>query len=186
MKTFKIKNLPLEGLKLVTNHKIEDGRGFLSRIFCIDELPDFALSKPITQINHTFTKKKGSIRGFHYQESPYSEIKLVNCIKGRILDIAVDIRPDSKTYLKYFSVELSYETNDALLIPEGFAHGFQSLSDDVEMLYFHSVSYNKKYERGINPFDKAIGVDWPLEVSKISQRDSSHPNINKSFKGVIL
>lgn len=184
MSRFTIKPLPLDGLKLITSTKIEDSRGFFSRIFCINDLPVFDFTIPINQINHSYTKNKGTIRGLHYQLNPFSETKLINCLKGRVFDVAVDLRPNSKTYLKYFGIELSEETNDALLIPEGFAHGFQTLTSNVEMLYFHSMPYNKEFESGLNPFDKVIQVDWPKEVSEISQRDKELPSVDKDFKGV--
>jgi len=186
MKNFVIEDLPLEGLKLITNNVNQDSRGFLSRIFCFDELKNSGWNKHIQQINHTYTKKKGTIRGLHYQEAPFCEMKLINCIRGKILDVAVDLRPDSDTYLKYFTTTLSEENNNAFLIPEGFAHGFQTLTDNVEMIYFHSIKYNKDYERGFHPLDPKIGIKWPEKISEISDRDSNHSYLDNFFKGVKL
>ena len=138
------------------------------------------------QINHSFTQKKNSIRGLHYQINPFCETKIVNCIKGSIFDIAVDIRTHSKTYLHYYAIELSEDSNDALLIPEGFAHGFQTLSDNVELLYFHTMPYNKDFERGINPLDKTLNVDWPFPALEMSERDKNLPMIDDFFDGVEL
>jgi dTDP-4-dehydrorhamnose 3,5-epimerase len=136
---------------------------------------------PIRQINYTKTLKLGTVRGLHFQRKPYAEKKIVFCVKGRVCDVVVDIRSDSQTYLQYHSTELSSDNGSGLLIPEGFAHGFQALTDDVEMLYFHSENYEPKFEDGISPLDKIIDIKWPLDVINLSDRDKNHSQTIKEF-----
>ena len=186
MDRFIVKDLPLDGLKLITSKRFEDNRGFFSKIFCHEELSFFNNQKPINQINLSFTKNEGSIRGLHYQTKPYGETKIINCLRGKIFDVAVDLRPKSDTFLEYFSIELSENSNDSLLIPEGFAHGFQTLTKSVEMIYFHSMPYNENYEAGINAFDKNININWPKRTADMSERDKNLPFIDHVFEGVNL
>jgi dTDP-4-dehydrorhamnose 3,5-epimerase len=141
-------------------------------------------TKPIVQINHTYTAKKGTVRGMHYQRPPHSEMKLVSCIRGELLDVVVDLRNDSDTYLQHHVELLSAGNGKALLIPEGFAHGFQSLTDDVELIYCHSMFYNAEAEAGISPSDKKLSIEWPLSITEISTRDQDHPLIDQYFEGL--
>ena len=184
MNRLKITDLPIQGLKLIERTFIGDARGYLTRLFCAEELRVAGWTNPIAQINHTFTSKKGTVRGMHYQHSPYSEMKLVNCIRGELLDVAVDLRNNSNTYLQYHSELLSAENAKVLLIPEGFAHGFQALTDDVELIYCHSMFYNAEAEAGISPRDKRLNIEWPLPITEISDRDQNHPSIDQYFKGL--
>ena len=184
MSRLKITNLPIDGLKLIERKFLTDSRGHFSRLFCAEELSAAGWIKPIAQINHTLTLKKGSVRGMHYQQSPYSEMKLVSCIRGELLDVAVDLRNNSDTYLQYHEEFLSSENGKALLIPEGFAHGFQSLTDNVELIYCHSMFYHQEAESGINPKDERLNIEWPLPITDISDRDNIHPPINQYFKGL--
>lgn len=186
MNRFSILDLPLQGLKLIERQKLGDSRGFLSRLFCAEDLKLAGWQAPIAQINHTFTAKCGTVRGFHYQISPQSEMKLVSCLEGKILDFAIDIRKGSNTFLNYESVELSAENGKALLIPEGFAHGFQSLTDNVQLLYCHSTPYKADAEAGLNPLDPNLNISWPLEISDLSERDQQHPLVNEQFQGIKL
>ena len=128
-------DLPMSGLALIERQRLGDSRGFLSRLFCAEELNKTGWKKPIAQINHTLTSQCGTVRGMHFQHPPYAEMKLVTCIRGQVWDVVVDLREDSPTFLHWHAEILSRENNRALLIPEGFAHGFQTLVDDVELLY---------------------------------------------------
>lgn len=186
MGRFLIQDLEITGLKTVTRQPIGDHRGFLVRLFCAEELKEMGWRKPIAQINHTYTAQTGTVRGMHYQHPPYAEIKLVTCIRGKVWDVAVDLRAHSHTFLTWQGVVLSEENNQALLIPEGCAHGFQALTDDVELIYCHSAVYNPTAESGLNPQDPCLGIDWPQAITEISQRDQNHPLLNSSFLGLHL
>jgi dTDP-4-dehydrorhamnose 3,5-epimerase len=180
----KVTNLPIDGLKLIERETFDDSRGHLTRLFCATELRAAGWAKPIAQINHTYTLNKGTVRGMHYQRPPYSEMKLVSCIRGELFDVAVDLRVDSNTYLQYHSELLSAENGKALLIPEGFAHGIQALTDDVELIYCHSMFYNADAEAGLSPRDKRLSIEWPLPITEISDRDQNHPLIDQCFEGL--
>lgn len=186
MSRFTIKALPLNDLKLITRIGIEDNRGQFSRLFCSEELVNYGFKKPIKQINHSITSKAGTIRGLHYQMSPHSEMKLVSCIKGMIYDVAIDIRTNSPTFLQWHAEVLGEDNKRALLIPEGFAHGFQSLCDDCEIIYIHTESHNPLHEGGIRFDDPMLNINWPLEKLYCSERDQSHNLLDKNFKGVSL
>lgn len=186
MSRFDLKDLPLEGLKLIERKRFGDHRGFLSRLFCAEELRSVGWLKPIAQINHTLTAKKGTVRGMHFQYAPFAEMKLVSCIRGEICDIAVDIRSDSSTFLSWHMERLSAKNGRALLLPEGFAHGFQALSDNVEIIYCHSEVYNPDAEAGLSPNDARLGIEWPMNITEMSVRDQAHSPIENEFKGVRL
>ena len=167
--------LPLEGLIRLERIKKKDDRGSFERLFCDSEL-DCHLPEnfSITQINRSFTSASGTIRGLHFQRPPFSETKVLSCLRGKIFDVTVDIRPDSQTFLKWHGEVLTENSSTSLLIPEGFAHGFQTLTDNCELLYFHSAPWNKAAEGGLNPFDQRLTIDWPLPVAKVSERDRNH------------
>lgn len=186
MKRFVIKDLPMAGLKLVERQRIGDSRGFLSRLFCAEELAYFGWDKPIIQINHSHTPQRGTLRGMHYQLPPHAEMKLVSCIRGEVYDVAVDVRANSRTFLEWHAERLSADNGRALLIPEGFAHGFQTLTEEVDLLYCHSAAYCPSAEAGLNPQDTRVGITWPLAVIEISPRDGAHPMIDIKFQGVFL
>jgi dTDP-4-dehydrorhamnose 3,5-epimerase len=135
------------------------------------------------QMNHSFTKQKGTIRGMHYQLPPHSEIKLVRCIAGAAYDVIIDLRKDSETFLHYFGVEISATNKKMIYVPEGFAHGFQTLTDDCELVYSHSQFYTPGAEAGLKYNDPGININWPLPVTAISERDNAHSLINSNFKG---
>lgn len=181
---FTARATPLEGLCVISRKTLSDDRGFLSRLFCEDDLAAFGWQGRIAQLNETGTLHKGTVRGMHFQRSPHAEIKLVTCTRGRILDIAVDIRAHSPTFLQHFAVELSEDNACSLLIPRGFAHGFQALIDDVRMIYAHSQPYAASFEGGLNPQDPALGIDWPLPVVNLSPRDAGHPLLSPDYRGV--
>lgn len=184
MSQFSVLDTPISGLKVVERKIIGDSRGFLSRIYCAEQLHELGWHKPINQINQTLTKKRGTVRGMHFQYPPYCEMKLVSCLQGKILDVAVDLRKNSPTFLQWHAEELSAENCRSLLIPEGCGHGFQTLSDDCKLLYLHSVPYRSDSEGGVRPNDPMLNIDWPLEFHEISQRDAAHPLLNTEFKGV--
>lgn len=186
MSTFDFISTPLNGLMLVQRKIIEDHRGFLSRIYCVEEFRESGVVKNISQINHTVTFKKGSVRGLHFQCPPHAESKLVNCIKGEIWDVAVDIRRDSPTFLHWHGEVLSASNRKSLLIPEGFAHGFQALTSDCELLYLHTAAYHPEAEDVLNVADPGLNILWPLPISELSDRDRTRPFINQSFQGVVL
>jgi len=184
MSRFEVKNTQIEGLHVIQRKPIGDDRGFLSRIFCAESFKEFGFDKSISQINHTLTRNKGTIRGMHYQSPPHAETKLVSCLHGAILDVAVDLRKDSPTFLHWHAEVLSADNHRSLLIPEGFAHGFQTLTEQCELLYLHSEPYVKEAEGALNAMDPTLSIDWPLPVSEMSERDHSHPMIDNNFKGI--
>lgn len=185
MNEFRIVELPILGLKRVERMRLEDNRGFLERVFCKQSLEAAGWLEPIAQINRTYTAKNGTVRGMHFQYAPYTEMKLIQCIRGEVWDVAIDIRKGSPTFLQWHAEILSSANCFAMLIPEGFAHGFQSLTDDVEMLYCHSSPYTSRAEGGLHPNDQILNINWPLKITELSNRDSSHPKITDEFIGLI-
>jgi dTDP-4-dehydrorhamnose 3,5-epimerase len=186
MSRFTVIDLPLGGLKLVERRSLGDSRGFLSRLFCAEELAAVGWRKPIAQINLTFTAKRGTVRGLHFQYPPHAEMKLVSCLRGRVWDVAVDLRRGSDTLLHWHAEELSADNQRALLVPEGFAHGFQALTDEVELLYCHSAAFHSVAEGGLNPRDGELAIEWPLEIGELSDRDARHPMIDQDFEGLVV
>jgi dTDP-4-dehydrorhamnose 3,5-epimerase len=177
---------PLAGLLLVQRTAISDARGFLSRFYCADEFRALGITKPIAQINHTLTRQQGAVRGLHFQHPPYAETKLVSCLHGEIWDVAVDLRHDSPTFLHWHGEILSAENRKSLLIPEGYAHGFQALTDDCELLYLHTEAYHPEAEGGLPVTDSRLNITWRLPISELSPRDRNHPFISQDFQGIVL
>ena len=184
MSRFGIIDTPLDGLKVVQRQRIGDGRGFFSRMFCAEELGAIGWTAPIAQINLARTVHAGTVRGLHYQHPPHSELKLVSCLRGEVWDVALDLRAGSPTFLRWYAHRLSAENLCAMLIPAGFAHGFQALSDDVELLYFHSRAYAPEAEAGVHPQDPRLAIDWPLAVIALSARDAGQSLLAPDFEGV--
>lgn len=184
MSRFNVTDLPLPGLKLIERQRLSDSRGSLSRLFCAEELAEAGWHKPVAQINKTQTTSVGTVRGLHYQRTPHTEMKLVSCLRGEVWDVAVDLRRGSSTFLHWRAERLSADNGRALLIPEGFAHGFQSLTDHVELLYCHSVAHASTAEGGIRPTDPLLSITWPLAISELSARDGDHPLLNLEFTGL--
>lgn len=174
----------IEGVFVIESQVHKDERGQFQRIFCDEELHEILGDRQIRQINLSKTARKGSIRGLHFQVSPFQEMKIIRCVKGRILDLGVDLRRNSPTFLKHFKLELTESNNFALVLPEGVAHGFQSLDDDVEMIYFHTQRYHPESEVGIPWDDPILAIDWPLPVSELSKRDQNHSYLTKDYKGL--
>lgn len=173
-----------EDLWMIEPEIKSDTRGYLTRLFCKKELLEIDYDFEFVQENLTLTKIKGTFRGFHYQLKPYAEKKLVRCINGKVIDIVIDLRKDSATFLEAFSVELDSSKLNMILIPEGFAHGFQTLTDDCLMLYLHTNFYNKRYERGLNINDPLIKCSLRLPIKQMSERDKNHTLLTSNFKGV--
>jgi len=174
----------LAGLFSVSRRPIRDDRGFFARFYCADEFLKIGMTRSIAQINHSLSRKKGTVRGMHFQKPPFTEAKLVSCTRGEIFDVAVDIRIDSPTFLSWHGELLSAIKQNSLFIPDGFAHGFQTLTDDCELIYLHTSEYKSNAEDALNILDPAIAIDWPLETKDVSERDRSHPMINKNFTGI--
>ena len=169
--------LPLDGLYLIDLNRLEDERGFFARTFCEKEFEKNGLHSKFPQSNISFNLKKGTIRGMHFQIAPHEEIKIVRCTRGAIFDVVVDLRPTSITYKKWFGVELSDSNRSMLYIPEGFAHGFQTLADQTELFYQMSTAYIPDAARGVRWDDPLLQIQWPLPVSIISQKDLTYASI---------
>ncbi|MEX1202926.1 MAG: dTDP-4-dehydrorhamnose 3,5-epimerase [Ferruginibacter sp.] len=161
-----------------------DSRGWFVRTFCKNEFEQIGHSKEWVQMNHSYTARKGTIRGMHFQRTPNAEIKMVRCIAGAIYDVIIDLRKGSTTYLQWFGTELSAVNKKMIYIPEGFAHGFQTLADNSELIYQHSQFYEPGAEEGILHNDTALGIQWPLQVTEVSGRDKLHPIIDSNFKAI--
>lgn len=175
---------PLSGAYEIELETFIDERGLFARTFCIKEFSEIGFNKEIAQINHSVTKKAGTIRGLHYQMPPASETKIIRCVNGRAFDVMVDIRSDSSTFMQWYGVELSHDNMKMVFIPEGFAHGFQALTDNVELIYHHSEFYNPDYERGLRFDDPSLAIKWPLPACCISSKDLGYLLIHKNFKGL--
>lgn len=184
MASFVATSTPLPGLMIVQRKRLEDLRGFFSRLFCANELSAIGFGLPIAQINQTLTRKRGAVRGLHFQHPPYAEDKFVSCLRGEIFDVAVDLRSGSPTFLKWHAQTLSADNGHSLFIPQGFAHGFQALTEDCELLYLHSKPHAPQAEDALNVNDPVLNIAWPLEFTDISQRDSAHPHVPKNFNGI--
>jgi dTDP-4-dehydrorhamnose 3,5-epimerase len=177
-KRFNVIDLPLDGLKKIIPIKFADDRGSFWRVFCNNEVSLWGWDMPIMQINISKTSGTGVFRGLHYQRPPFEDAKFVTCIKGKVCDIVVDLRVDSPTYLKYHLEYLSSNLSESLLIPKGFAHGYQAMEKEVEVLYLHSSIYAPESEAGINIKDPFFNIELPLEISKISDKDIHFPLTN--------
>ena len=143
-------------------------------------------SRNIMQINHSQTRQHGSVRGLHFQQPPHAEVKIITCLRGAVFDVTVDIRVGSPTFLQWVGVELSAKNGAMILIPEGCAHGFQTLSDDTELLYLHTAPYAPESEGGLHYADPRLDISWPLPLADISQRDQNHALLSADFAGVIV
>ena len=177
---------PLAGLLLIQRKPLGDARGYLERLYCAEELHALAPGQAIVQINHTLTVKRGTVRGLHFQRPPHAETKIVSCLRGEVFDVAVDLRKDSPTFLHWHAEILSADNHKSLAIPEGFAHGFQTLTPDCEMLYFHTATYHPEAEDALNVTDPRLAIRWPLAITELSPRDAAHPLLSPNFKGVSL
>lgn len=182
----KVVNTPLAGVSLVKTNPFCDDRGMFYRAFCICELTAVLGKRQIVQVNVSRTHATGALRGMHYQKPPHAEMKLIRCLRGKVWDVAVDLRCDSPTFMQWFGIELSPNNALMLVIPEGCAHGFQVLEEDSELLYLHTAPYVSASEGGIRYDDPALAIKWPLTVTDVSNRDMNHPLITPDFGGIAV
>jgi dTDP-4-dehydrorhamnose 3,5-epimerase len=182
----KFEKTNLAGSYVVNIIASTDERGWFARTFDKDEFKKINFGGEWVQINHSFTNKTGTVRGMHYQLSPFAEVKLVRCIAGAVYDVIIDLRKNSATFLQWFGIELSAENKKMIYIPEGFAHGFQTLADNCELIYHHSQIYKPGFEGGIIYDDQMINIQWPGKVTNISTRDEEHNYLPNNFEGINL
>lgn len=174
----------LAGSYVIDLEPRNDKRGWFVRFYCKNEFSQIGHTKEWLQLNHSVSYEKGTLRGMHFQWPPFREVKMVRCIAGAIFDVIVDIRKDSPTFLQWIGVELSAANKKMLYIPEGFAHGFQTLTDNCELIYHHSEYYTPGAEGGLRYDDPALKIEWPLPITVFSERDGGHPYVDEQFKGI--
>lgn len=185
MNRFNCETTTIEGVFILTPKQIQDSRGYYERFFCANEFQEIGL-KQINQVNHSSTLKQGTVRGFHFQHPPFAEIKVVRCVKGAVLDVALDLRANSKTFLQTVAIELTEENNKYLVLPKGIAHGFQTLKDNSDIIYCTDTPYTPEADDGVNPKDSLINFVWPLEITSLSDNDKNRKLLNKDFSGLII
>ena len=168
----------LKGAFIIEPERLEDERGFFARTFCQKEFEAHGLNPRMVQCNSSYNKHKGTLRGMHYQAAPMAEAKLVRCTRGAIYDVIIDMRHESPTYCKWLAEELNAENSKMIYIPEGFAHGFQTLEDDTEVFYQMSEFYSPEHARGVRWDDPIFGIEWHLNTKIISENDQNYPLIN--------
>ena len=167
--------LELEGAFVIEVNKMEDQRGFFGRLWCEKEFKDHNLNTNIVQSNVSLSKKKGTLRGMHFQRGSHAETKLVRCTRGSVYDVIVDLRPDSPTFKKWCGVELTADNYKMIYVPENFAHGFLTLEDNSEVYYMVTQFYSSEHEGGLHYSDSDINIEWPIEINEISDKDDKHP-----------
>lgn len=177
---------PLPGLQAAEGKPFSDHRGAFARLYCERELAAAVGERRIVQVNLSRTSTVGAVRGLHFQRPPHAEMKLVRCLRGRVWDVMVDLRAGSPTFLHWHAQELSPENGLMMVIPEGFAHGFQTLEADSEMLYLHTAFYTPEAEGGLQCQDPRLAIAWPLPVRDLSARDQNHPLLTPEFSGIVL
>lgn len=182
---FNILPTPLEGVNILQRTPIGDKRGYLERLFCLNELHAVINDKSIVQINHTLTTQCGTVRGMHFQRPPYAEMKIITCLCGEVFDVAVDLRHGSPTFLQWHGETLTADNHKSFVIAEGFAHGFQALTEKCELLYFHTNAYQADAEGGLNAQDPMLSIRWPRSITRQSPRDLAHPFLTTDFTGVM-
>jgi dTDP-4-dehydrorhamnose 3,5-epimerase len=182
----KVNQTAIDGLVVVETRSRSDHRGSFARLYCQDELRDVLGPRQIVQINHSRTGNVGAVRGLHYQHGPYAEMKLVRCLKGKVWDVAVDLRCGSSSFLKWHAEELSPDNGVMMVIPEGCAHGFQVLEADSELLYLHTSFYTASAEGGARPTDARLSISWPLPLQDLSDRDQNLPILTADFMGLVV
>ena len=178
--------LPFAGTFIIHLKPYTDERGMFTRIFCHKELNQIGHHRKIVQINDSITRKKGAVRGMHFQYPPKAEIKIVKCLRGSVMDVIIDLRKSSTTLLNWHGELLSAENQKMIYIPEGFAHGFQTLEENTELLYLHTEFYDPQCEGGVRFNDPAVNIAWPLEIAEISEKDKSYALLPQEFKGILL
>lgn len=182
--TFTETSLP--GAYLITLSPRSDSRGWFARTYDRQAFAQIGHTADWVQMNHSLTRQTGALRGMHFQQPPAAEIKLVRCIVGRVFDVIIDLRAGSPTVGRWYSAELSEENQQMLYIPKGFAHGFQTLVPDCQLVYCHSEYYTPGYEGAIRYDDPRIGITWPLPITDLSERDATHPYLDDRFVGLTL
>jgi dTDP-4-dehydrorhamnose 3,5-epimerase len=175
---------PLPGAFTIELEKRGDHRGFFARFFCAREFAAHGLETQFVQINNSLTQSKATLRGMHYQLPPAAEVKVVRCVRGRVYDVIVDLRPDSPTYRRSFGCELSADNRIMMYVPRGFAHGFLTLEDNAEALYLVSAEYSPADERGLRWNDPAFAIKLPMPVAEISAKDASWPDLAEASHNV--
>lgn len=166
----------LKGAYIIEVDKIGDHRGFFGRLWCKNEMEEHGLNTNLTQSNVSLSSQKGTLRGMHFQNEPYQETKLVRCTRGSVFDVIVDLRPDSPTFKQWFGAKLTADNYKMMYVPEGFAHGFLTLEDNSEVYYLVTEFYNKENESGVRYNDPAFGIEWPIDIIEISEKDNNHPD----------
>jgi dTDP-4-dehydrorhamnose 3,5-epimerase len=184
MGAVKIASTPLAGLVEITASMAEDARGRFGRLFCEREFSPTRAGLHFTQINLSQTRHRGTVRGLHFQRPPAAEAKLIRCLRGRVFDVAVDLRAGSPTFLQWHAVELSDDNELSIFIPEGMAHGFQALTDDAQLIYMHTAAWTPACEAGLRHDDPRLAIAWPLAPHLVSDRDRSFPLLDDGFAGV--
>jgi dTDP-4-dehydrorhamnose 3,5-epimerase len=174
----------LKGNYVITVEPKGDNRGWFARTFCKKEFSAIGHNKEWVQLNHSFTSEIGTVRGMHFQKPPHQEIKMVRCISGSVFDVVVDIRKNSPTFLKWFGVEISASNKKMMYIPEGFAHGFQTLTENCELIYHHTEFFSPEAEAGLNVSDPLVNIEWPKAIAMLSERDKSHDFLTEKFTGI--
>lgn len=169
--------LSLDGAWRIALDPRGDERGFFARLFCTEEFRAHGLKPEIVQMNTSFSREAGTVRGLHYQRAPASESKVVRCLRGAIQDVIVDLRAGSPQFGKWEAIELAAENRDMVYVPPGFAHGFQTLLPDTELLYLHGAAYSPEHEGGVAHSDPDLAITWTLPVKNLSPRDASLPNL---------
>jgi len=176
----------IAGVFVAQTNAFQDNRGAFARLYCETELAEAVAGRQIRQINHSRTAAVGAVRGMHFQFAPDAETKMVRCLKGRVWDVAVDLRKGSPTFLQHHAQVLSPSNALMLVIPEGCAHGFQVLEPDSELLYLHTANYTPGAEGGVRFNDPVLNLPWPLQITDLSERDKKHTLLNKNFQGIVL
>lgn len=171
---------PLKGAYLIDLEKRADDRGFFARVFCTREFADHGLAASFVQVNNSLAASRGTLRGMHYQLPPKAETKLVRCVRGALFDVIVDLREGSETLGRYYAAELTAENRTMLYVPKGFAHGFITLEENSEAMYFVDEFYAPEMERGVRWDDPAFGIQWPIHPTVLSDKDRSHPDFDAS------
>lgn len=174
----------LDGLFVAETRYLQDARGKFGRVFCNTELAPALGGRQIVQANHSMTAAVGAVRGLHYQRAPHAEMKLVRCLRGRVFDVAVDLRPESPTRFHWHAEELSPDNGRMMVIPEGFAHGFQVLEPDSELLYLHTSAYAPQAEGGVAHDDPLLAIQWPLPAVGLSPRDLGYAPLTPHFTDI--
>ena len=169
----------INDIKILNFFQFSDARGIFSRKYCQDQLSK--LNFKIKQINYSKNNKKGTLRGLHFSINPSKEKKIVTCLTGEIFDVVVDMRTKSKTFKKSISIKLTENNSLGLYIPNGFAHGFQTLKNNTNLIYFHSDFYDHSLDRGVNPLDKDLNIKWPMKIAFMSEKDRNLPNIKNKY-----